>query len=115
MGKRRKNFKDMIKSKENILKRIGFGGGIIFFKKICYTFVVFEKKYPDGTVKLVITIFELTTASPTDFFTHISSRLALSNVWVFSWWGNKLRDMREKILSLKTLFEWAFFKKMLFG
>ncbi len=33
-------------------------------------------------------IFELTTASPADFFTHISSRLVLSNVWVYSWWGN---------------------------
>ena len=30
-------------------------------------------------------IFELTTASPSDFFTHISSLLVLSNIWVIRW------------------------------
>ncbi len=35
-------------------------------------------------------IFELTTASSSDFFTHISPHLDLSNLWVFSWCGNNL-------------------------
>ncbi len=33
-------------------------------------------------------IFELTTASPSYFFTHILSRLILSKVKMFTWFGN---------------------------
>jgi hypothetical protein len=35
-------------------------------------------------------IFELTTASPTDFFTYISLLYVLSKVKVFTWWSNKI-------------------------
>jgi len=35
-------------------------------------------------------IFELTTASPSDFFTHTSSLLVLSNVRVIHWGSDKL-------------------------
>jgi hypothetical protein len=33
-------------------------------------------------------IFELTMASPTDFFTHSSLLYILSKVKVFTWWSN---------------------------
>jgi hypothetical protein len=35
-------------------------------------------------------IFELTMASPTDFFTHSSLLYLLSKVKVFTWWSNRL-------------------------
>jgi hypothetical protein len=34
-------------------------------------------------------IFELTTASPANRFTHNLPLLALSMIWVFSWCGNR--------------------------
>ncbi len=52
-------------------------------------------------------IFELTTASPADFFTHISPRLDLSKVKIICWCGNiisasSLPDIyKEKLLALK--------------
>jgi len=36
-------------------------------------------------------IFELTTASPTDFFTHSSLLYVLSKVKVFAWWSNNIK------------------------
>jgi hypothetical protein len=35
-------------------------------------------------------IFELTTASPTDFFTHSSLLYVLSKVKVYTWWSNDI-------------------------
>ncbi|KYJ85864.1 hypothetical protein AS592_04540 [Sulfurovum riftiae] len=35
-------------------------------------------------------IFELTMASPADFFTHISLLCVLSKVKVFTWWSNNI-------------------------
>jgi len=35
-------------------------------------------------------IFELATASPADFFVHISPHLVLSNIQDIVWWSNKI-------------------------
>jgi hypothetical protein len=46
-------------------------------------------------------IFELTTASPTDFFTHSSLLYLLSKVKVFAWWSNIMYNTATFMWSLR--------------
>ena len=58
-----------------------------------------EKKslHPKG-----ISCGQLITASPADFFTYISSRLVLSNVWVYTWCGNSIAPAIVPEAGLRT-------------
>jgi hypothetical protein len=44
-------------------------------------------------------IFELTTASPTDFFTYTSLLYVLSKVKVFTWWSNNTNEIQRIAIS----------------
>ena len=51
-----------------------------------------KTKAPEGKTdtrqSVNIKIFELATASPANFFVHISPCLCFSKIDVFSWWSN---------------------------